>query len=287
MTIRLALEEFLTEKKLEGRRPATLTWYRKTVEYLLRDYLDQDLAVLNRALVTKVLHRDVRPSTLALYDRALRGFCNWLFGVGYLQENPFRGRKRPKDEFYLKPVLSLDELKRLYLAAGRDPRFRYRNQAILAVVLSTGLRASELCRLTLQDVLWDEMALRVQGKTGPGVVPLTRDTLKALRLYVERERKANVPWLFVHANKPLTPQSLSRWINRLAKAAGIERPVGMHLLRHTFATHYLRNGGDVFTLQRILRHRSPSMTSRYLHFLTDDLREKLQPLDLVGMVKRR
>ncbi len=285
MTIRQALEEFLTEKKLEGRRPATLDWYSKNIELLLRPYMDQDVSVLTRALVTQVLNREVSRSTLAIYDRALRGFCNWLFGVGYLQENPFRGRKRPKEEFRLKPVLTLDELRALYRVAGKDPRYRYRNRAILAVAMSTGLRASEICRLTLQDVLWDEHALSVQGKTGPGVVPLTRDTVKALRLYVERERKATVPWLFVHQNRPLTPQSLSRWIHRLAKMAGINRPVGMHLLRHTFATHYLKNGGDPYTLQRILRHKSPAMTTRYLHFLTEDLREKLQPIDLVAMVK--
>ncbi len=287
MTIREALDEFLTERKLEGRRPATLHWYKTTIEYLLRDYLDEPVDRINRQLLTRVLDKNVKPATLANYDRALRGFVNWLVAVEYLPKNPFAGRKRPKVEFEHKPVLTLEELQRLFKAAAKDKRYRYRNQAMLSVILSTGLRAAEVSRLQIQDIYWDERALMVRGKTGEAAVPLTRETLKFLRLYVERERKATVPELFVHHGKPLTPQSISRWVHRLAKMAGIERPVGAHLLRHTFATHYLKNGGDPFTLQRILRHKSPAMTSRYLHFLTDDLREKLQPFDLVSLAKPR
>lgn len=285
MTIRQALKEFLTEKSLENKRPKTIEWYNNTVSYLLRDYLDQDVQVLTRQLVAQVLDKKVKPATLANYDRALRGFVNWLLAVDYLEKNPFKGRKRPKDEFYLKPVLTQEEIKALFKAASRDPRYRYRNLSILALALGSGLRAAEICRLQLGDVLWDEAALRVVGKNGPGVVPLTRETMRYLRLYVERERKTTTPYLFAHRNRPLTTSSLSSWIRRQAKAAGIDRPIGMHILRHTFATHYLNAGGDPYTLQRILRHKSPAMTTRYLHFLTEDLRRRLNPIDLVALAR--
>lgn len=286
MTIFEALMEFLQEKRVEGKRPATIRWYQQTVSYLLREHLDQPLETLNRHVVTQALLKNVSQATLGNYDRALRGFCNWLVAVGYLAKNPFQGRKRPRQDFRLRQVLSLDEIAALFAAARKDPRFRFRNQAILALALGTGLRASEICRLTLQDIQWEEAILRVEGKTGFGVVPLTRDTLRYLRLYVDRERRATIPFLFVHRNRPLNANALSRWIHRLARKAGIDRPVGMHLLRHTFATHFLKNGGDPFTLQRILRHKTPAMTSRYLHLLTEDLRERLQTVDIVGLVKK-
>lgn len=285
MTIRQALKEFLQEKILENKRPATVAWYESTISYLLRDMLDEEVEHLTRQRVVEVLSRDVAPSTLANYDRALRGFVNWLLAVDYLRANPFRGRKRPKEEWRLKQVLSAEEIKALFKAASRDPRFRYRNLSILALALGSGLRASEICRLQLGDVNWEEMTVTVAGKTGAGVVPLTRETMRYLRLYVERERKTTTPYLFAHRNRPLTPQSLSTWIRRQAKAAGIQRPIGMHLLRHTFATHYLNSGGDPYTLQRILRHKSPAMTSRYLHFITDDLRRRLAPIDLVALAR--
>lgn len=286
MTIFEALMEFLQEKRVEGKRAATIRWYQQTVSYLLREHLDQPLETLNRHVVTQALLKNVSQATLGNYDRALRGFCNWLVAVGYLVKNPFQGRKRPRQDFRLRQVLSLDEIAALFAAARKDPRFRFRNQAILALALGTGLRASEICRLTLQDIQWEEAILRVEGKTGFGVVPLTRDTLRYLRLYVDRERRATIPFLFVHRNRPLNANALSRWIHRLARKAGIDRPVGMHLLRHTFATHFLKNGGDPFTLQRILRHKTPAMTSRYLHLLTEDLRERLQTVDIVGLVKK-
>ncbi|MFD3004339.1 tyrosine-type recombinase/integrase [Thermus tengchongensis] len=286
MTILEALEEFLQEKRVEGKRPATIRWYQQTVSYLLREHLDQPLVALNRSLVTQALLKNVSQATLGNYDRALRGFCNWLVAVGYLDKNPFQGRKRPRQDFRPRQVLSLDEIAALFAAARKDPRFRFRNQAILALALGAGLRASEICRLTLQDIQWEEAVLRVEGKTGFSVVPLTKDTLRYLRLYVDRERRATIPYLFVHRNRPLNANALSRWIHRLAKTAGIDRPVGMHLLRHTFATHFLKSGGDPFTLQRILRHKTPAMTSRYLHLLTEDLRERLQTVDLVALVKR-
>lgn len=287
MTIRQALKEFLQEKTLENKRPATIKWYSSTLEYLLRDYMDLEVEAIDRQLVNQVLDKKVKPATLANYDRALRGFVNWLVGVDYLAKNPFKGRKRPKEEFYLKEVLTPEEIKALFKAASRDPRYRYRNMSILALALGSGLRAAEICRLQLGDILWDEYALRVQGKNGPGLVPLTRETVRYLRLYVERERKTTTPYLFAHRNKPLTTHSLSSWIRRQAKAAGIERPVGMHLLRHTFATHYLNAGGDPYTLQRILRHKSPNMTTRYLHFLTEDLRRRLNPIDLVALARTK
>ncbi|ABU96838.1 hypothetical protein [Thermus phage P23-45] len=287
MTIEQALKEFLKEKRLEGKREKTLRWYESTVRYLLKEHLNKPLDALTRNLVVEVLDKPVAPATLANYDRALRGFVNWLIGVEYLEHNPFKGRKRPKEEFYLKDVLTLDEIKALFKAAMRDPRYRYRNASILALALGSGLRAAEICRLQVADILWDEMAVRVHGKTGHGVVPVTRETLRYLRLYLDRERKATSPYLFVHRNRPLTSEVLSHWIKRQAKVAGINKKVGMHLLRHTFATNYLKSGGDPFTLQRILRHKSPAMTSRYLHFLTADLRERLEPIDLVSLARKR
>lgn len=64
---------------------------------------------------------------------------------------------------------------------------------------------------------------------------------------------------------------MSRWVQRLARRAKLTRPIGPHLLRHTFATGYLKAGGDAFRLQRLMRHKTASMTQRYLNLAIDDL----------------
>jgi integrase/recombinase XerD len=270
-----ALEEFLADHRGRGSRPATLDWYAKTVRRLLKTWMDQDTEALTVFVVNRALSREVKPSSLANYDRALRGFCNWLHGVGLLKSNPFTGRKRPRTDWQPKQVLTPAEITAMFRVAGQDGRSRHRFRAILALFLETGLRASELARLRLEDVDWNAGVLRVDGKTGRGTTPVGRRTLKLLRSYVTQERKGLDQHLFLYRRQPLNQAALSHLVNRLARQAGIKRPVGTHLLRHTFATTYLRNGGDAFSLQRLMRHTTPFMTSRYVHFaVSTDLAEK-------------
>lgn len=275
MIIREAIKEFLLDHQGRGSKPKTIFWYKSTLSRLLKPYLESPATDLTVFVVNKVLNMPhLRPASLANYDRALRGFCNWLHGVELIEKNPFEKRKRPKESFQLKEVLSLEEIGKLFEVAKLDKRFRYRNQAILAIFLDAGLRASEVARLQLTDVGWEDGTLKVNGKTGYSAVPIGRKTLKLLRTYVTKERKGQSGTLFLYDGKPLNQESLSHLVSRTAKRAGIVRPVGCHLLRHSYATHYLKSGGDPFSLQRTLRHSSPAMTQRYLHFVIADLVEK-------------
>lgn len=277
MTVEEALKEFLADHKARGSRPKTLEWYGKTCRYLLRPWLGQPVSCLVVFTINKALAHDVKPSTLANYDRALRGFCSWLHGVELLPKNPFHGRKRVKENWQPKQTLTLEEMQALFTVARADKRYRYRHQAILSLFLDVGLRSSEVARLGIQDVDWTTGVLKINGKTGWGSVAVSKRTIKVLRRYVTHERKGNSTGpLFIRAGKPLSALTLSHLINRLGKRAGIQRPVGPHLLRHTFALHYLRRGGDAFSLQRIMRHTTPFTTTRYLSFVTEDLQQKVE-----------
>lgn len=276
MKISAGIAEFLLDHKGRGSRPMTIDWYKRTLNLLLSDHMEEPLSVLSPFLVNKVLNRPVKNTTLAIYDRALRAFCNWLKGVELIERNPFEKRKRIKDSFQLRQVLTPEEIQSLLAASKKDKRVRYRNQAMLLLFLGTGIRSSELARIKITDVDWANAQIKIEGKTGFSALPLSKQVYRALRLYVTQERKGTDQHLFLYAGKPLNTYSLTRFMNRLGKRAGIARPIGVHILRHTFATSYLRNGGDGFTLQRILRHSSPVMTQRYLHFVTGDLQEKLE-----------
>lgn len=278
MNIRDAIEAFLLDHRARGSRPRTLEWHRYTLSYLLRDSQDAEVATLTVFVINQALAREVKPNTLANYERSLRAFCAWLVGVELLAKDPFKGRKRAKQVFEPKRVLTPHEISLLFQAAKADKRWRYRNPALLAVFLDSGLRASEVARLSLGDVDWETGVLKVEGKTGPGTVAIGRQTLRLLKRYVSHERKARCTSLFVHAGKPLSQPSLTRWARRLGERAGIGQ-IGCHTFRRTFATICTQNGMDFFSLQRAMRHKTPAMTQRYVML---DVRHVRQQVDRSG-----
>ena len=158
MQIAEALEEFLSEHIARGSRPKTIRYYRKTLDIVLRPCLEQPLDSLTVFTVNKLLQgaaeRNLKPATLASYDRALRGFCSWLVGVELLEKNPMQGKKRPKVRWQPKPVLTAEEIQKLFAVARADKRYRDRNVAILYLLLGCGLRAGEVANLKLTDIDW-------------------------------------------------------------------------------------------------------------------------------------
>ena len=276
MNLQESISQFLLEQKLRGNRERTLQHYNYSLNYLLKENLTQETNSLNTLLVNTILNKPVKAASLRTYDTALRVFCNWLETVELLDKNPFKNRKRPKARFEFKEVLTVPELQKIFQAAEKSQN-KYRNLCLLAVFLETGLRASEVIRLKVSDLDFDTGTLKVDGKTGNSSVPIGTRTLRLIRLYLSRERKgSNLPNVFLSSGKVLRVDSLNHLIGKLATQAGIERNVGPHLLRHTFATLSLKAGMDTLTLQRMLRHTSPAMTSRYVHFLTEDLQAKSQ-----------
>ena len=282
MQIADAIEEFLSEHRSRGSRPKTLLYYRNTLMNLLRPHLEQPIDSLNVFTVSKALQgmadRGVRPATLASADRALRGFCSWLVDVELLAKNPMQGKKRPKLRWEPKQVLSQAEIQQLFATAKADARYRERNIAILHLLLACGLRAGEVAALQLSDIDWEQGILKVNGKTGYGQVPADRRTMQVLRRYVTHSRKATsqVPRVFVFNGRPITADTVSKLIARMGKRAGIERPIGPHICRHTFATAFIEAGGDAFSLKRILRHSTLYTSMQYVHNSAASLRGKME-----------
>lgn len=156
-----------------------------------------------------------------------------------------------------------------------------RDQAILRVLLDTGIRASELCALSLADLDLQAGTLRVRGKSrlnsGQGkqrTVHIGTRTRRALWSYLaERKKDAHLssdsPLFATRAGDPIDRRTLRTHLHRLGRRAGVPG-VYPHRLRHTFALAYLRNGGDIYTLQALLGHTSLEMVRRYLHLTQAD-----------------
>jgi len=155
------------------------------------------------------------------------------------------------------------------------------------LLVVTGMRVGELCRLRLDDVAPDGSVLRVHGKGARDRVAYVTDASlrQELRRIVETRRRAaaGAGALFLNRNgAPLRPQSVRAKLKRLAKDAGLGRRVTPHMLRHTAATLLIETGVDIRFVQRLLGHSSIATTEIYTHVSDEALRRTLERADVLG-----
>ena len=197
---------------------------------------------------------------------ALRSWFRFLVRRGVVERNLARDVRSPRLPRKLVSFLPVDEAMPMVDARGLGGRARARDVAILELLYASGLRVSELTGLDVDDVDHEAMTVRVLGKGGKErVVPFGRGAARALDAYLGGRPDARGP-LFVNARGGrLTSRSVHTLVKRAARAAGVERRVSPHTLRHTFATHLLDGGADLRVVQELLGHSRLSTTQRYTH----------------------
>jgi integrase/recombinase XerD len=183
---------------------------------------------------------------------------------------------RPRKEQHLPAVLSPDEVARL-LRKTRNPKHR----ALLMLLYSAGLRVGEVVRLTPPDLDVERGLVRVrQGKGGKDrYTLLARRAVEAVKLY--RDAYPTGRWLFPgdRPGRHLTTRSVQRIVKNAAAAAGIEKNVTAHTLRHSFATHLLEGGTNLRVIQDLLGHQSARTTQVYTHVAQSMIESVRSPLD--------
>jgi integrase/recombinase XerD len=223
-----------------------------------------------------------RPYSARSVARALssvRSFHRFLLREG-VDRDPSAAVAQPKLPRSLPHPLPVDDISRLLEAPDTSTFVGLRDRAILEVLYGAGLRISELVGLDVDDVDLEEGFVRVLGKGGKErEVPLGAFGRDAVTAYLERTRpafasKASRAALFLNQRGGrLTRQSCSRLLAASVDAAGIERRVTLHTLRHSFATHLLEGGADVRVVQELLGHASIATTQIYTLVTKDHLRE--------------
>jgi site-specific recombinase XerD len=245
--------------------------------------------------------KPLRPVTVVTYHAYLKGFWTYLERRGYIQANPFKILDKPTSQSDQVQPFTDDQVKAM-IRAARASMCPHRNEAIILFLLDTGVRASELCGLSLGDVDFsDEQTLRVRvlGKGNKRrTLRLSPSTSLAMWRYFKsehglerfyknrasgRRRKVepNTP-LFITAHRaregqPLTRSGLLMLVRDLGGAAGIGAiRCSPHTFRHTFAIKFLRNGGDVFSLRDMLGHTNLTIVQRYLSIAQSDIESQHQ-----------
>ncbi len=217
----------------------------------------------------------------ARHVSSLRSFFRYLAAEGLLPDNPLADVRGPKIGRPLPRYLTVTEVERLLDAPDRATPEGMRDRAMLDLMYASGLRASEVVTLRLENVDMNAGFVRILGKRGKErVVPVARAALETLRDYLSGSRsaflrgKAATNALFLsRRGRPITRQTLWNRIARWARAAGIRQKISPHVLRHSFAGHLLAGGADLRAVQAMLGHADIATTQIYTHVTPERIRE--------------
>ena len=232
--------------------------------------VDKDV-IVNYVLYLK--ERQYTPATVARKVAALKSFFHYLKEKHVVPEDPTATLDSPAVKKHTPRAISHDEVERLLAEPAKrtTPKF-LRDKALLEVLYATGMRVSEVIALDLDDVSLNPPLVRC-ATTGRNrkerVMPLGLRAVQALSAYLQKGRSQLLPAsdekaLFLnHRGQRLTRQGLWLIIKRYVKAVGIRAEVTPHTLRHSFATHLLREGAGLQEVQRLLGHANISTTQVY------------------------
>src|SRR3954454_2498054 len=279
-------QRMIDDMTLHGLKPKSISAYVGCVARFAQ-HCGKSPQVLGTAEIRSyLLHltRDQHVSS-STYNQALCAL-KFLYRITLHQQWGLDGFARTRRQTKLPVGLGLDEVTRFFQAITS-----LRHRAILMTAYAAGLRISEVLALRVDDIDSQRMVIRVrQGKWSKDrYVMLSTRLLTLLREYWKAHRRHKVsqpsPWLFPGnvPGRPITDGAVYDACQAACLAAGLDKHVTVHTLRHSFATHLLEDGTDLRTIQILLGHRSLNTTARYLHVATAALQSTRSPLDRLDL----
>ncbi len=275
------LDKFYAHMRMRGMSPKTIEVYSKHIRRYLKtnqscDALEEKIAgeyIYNLIAIQELSHSFVNQaiSAIKLFFRVNKSDL-------YLKHKLIR----PRNDKILPKVLSQDEVVRVLNALDN-----IKHKTILYVIYSAGLRVSEVCNLKSEDIDGDRMMIRV--KSGKGrkdrYTLLSKVALELLREYYMMYKPKE--WLFEGQDKSsnISVRSVQRMFKNACEKAHINKNVGVHSLRHSFATHLLEAGTDLRYIQELLGHASPKTTQVYTHVSKTAIQAIVNPLDRLDLNK--
>ena len=244
----------------------------------ISDIADADMALVIKHLI------DLRDAGLGPRSRArhlvtIRGFYRFLVMEKILETNPAQMVDLPKVGRKLPNVLEVDEVVRLLEAPDASKPLGVRDAAMLELLYAAGLRVSELIKVGIANINLEACFVRVLGKgSKERVVPIGQVAMKKIDAYLASGRPVLLkgwpsPYLFVtRSATPMTRQGFWKLLKQYAQKAGLSHKITPHALRHSFATHLLKRGADLRSVQVMLGHVDISTTQIYTHVAQERLK---------------
>lgn len=225
-----------------------------------------------------ILH--LASASIARKITSIKMFFQFLVSEELIKYDPTENIEMPKVKKTLPSVLSFEEISKLIACAKKADPKDMRAKAMFEILYASGLRASELLSLQIDDVSFTDGFIRVLGKGDKErIVPIGKPALLALRHYYNLGRNQflrdkSSPYLFINAHgKKLSRMGLHKILKEYIKKAKINKHVTPHVFRHSFATHLLEGGANLRAVQEMLGHANIATTQIYTHIDREYLKE--------------
>ena len=285
-TLTTHFEQFVKDRHyLQNVSDRTLEWYRLAFKQFTAAGHQDATERSAKAFVIGLRERGVKPVTCNNRARALNAFFVWLHREGHL-EKPIRIPLQ-REERKMLQTFTEAQLRALIVFKPRNAGER-RAHTLAMLLMDTGCRVDEALSLHVPDIDLDNVLLQVRGKgQKERIVPFSLVLRRVLFLWLkQRKDPLRSELVFpTRTGSKLSRRNATRAHYDLLARLGLPK-CGFHRLRHTFATNYLRNGGDVVRLSRVLGHSQITTTMRYLHLQTEDLQKSHQQISMLERLSR-
>ena len=285
--MRATVKDFISYIQIErGYAVNTIKAYYRDLDHFVRFTRPKELLEIDREVIKKYIdylsNHGFSAASLERKMACLKSFFHYLIGEGKVATDPTGDFHLPKKAKRLPKALTINEAARLVSSPrGNDP-WALRDAALLELLYASGMRASEIIGLNLDDINLEVSFVRCFGKgSKERVVPIGQIALDALKHYLEAGRpqfpiKDKVALFLDKNGERLSRQGLWLVLKKYVKRSGVKSKTSPHTLRHSFATHLLEKGADLRSVQEMLGHADIATTQIY----TSVSRERLKKMYL-------
>ena len=259
---------------------------KKLTDYLITEKINSRPDEVNINLIREFLYsqsKKIKPSTKGRLISSLNLFFDFLILEKIINENPVEKIDYPKIGLTIPTTLTTKEIDALIYKASLNKNNGLRNETIIEVLYSCGLRVSELINIKISDLYINEQLIKVLGKGNKErFVPISKTAKKLILKYIEsirnykKVKKGHEDTLFINnRGKKLTRVMIYTILNNIANEIGLKKKISPHVLRHSFATHLIENGADIISIQKMMGHENIVTTEKYLHVKSKHLIESV------------
>lgn len=270
MTVREAFDLFMYEQRVRNNAASTLEYYKtflgEFIEWLDVDIVDNLTINEYRDYIIYLSASGIKSTSINTKVRAVKAFYNFLIDNDQIGDcsRKLKLIKQKREEII---ILTDDEINTLLSCFDLADTIELRNKCIVLLMLDCGLRRAETTRILVKDIDFKQRTVLVNGKGDKQrIVPLGSSTCEHLQKYAARfaDRKPGSPFFLDRFGNAIDTNVIDCFFVKLKADTGIQR-LRPHLLRHTFATLYLIDGGNLEVLRIIMGHSSIAITQLYLH----------------------
>ena len=246
-------EEYFEEQNVPDITKATETNLNSYLLYLERDHMS--------------------PATVSRNIASLRSFYQYLLRMHRIEDDPSVSLKSPKVEKKVPEILTVEEVQKLLEQPNTQTDKGIRDETMLLILYSTGIRVSELVNLRVKDLNLEVGYLTCRENGKERTIPLSAETEDSIHTFMDSARTRLLKgreseYLFSNCSgSPMSRQGFWKILKSYSSAAGITKDITPHTLRHSFAAHMLKNGADIRNVQKMMGHADIATTQMYMRLM--------------------